>query len=474
MVRTPEEIAAIEAGFATTIRGGVLPERKKVAVPKVSSQQNRGGLSTGRPGSGRAGPTLQAARSQSQAGLSPGGRGQPRVGPTIDAASRQVVVPDIPTEQPLFDPNIGQTIAQQIRDRGTSAQLPTPVIVEPPVAAPRASGFANVIDVLGIGLNPFDSTKISANTQSTIVNAGLELAANNPLTTALVLTVAHVGLTAGLTAAGLGGTTTATKLGVGQAVKGPLGSWGFTSSVASTGGAVAVSVAGNTATQKLTGNLLAKAGFTVAAALFIANALGTYPFAKFEVAESMDKLGYARSKAAQEGRTDLVDGLNQLQDEILNPVGWDFLFSVLPGANILRAAQKNIDAAVASTKVFDAIVQDDIQQQATGESDADRWDRVRKEQAIQDNLTVDYYNDQRTLMITWENEAKAAAKAASREEDIKARNEDAKFWAEQAAKQRELEAQDRQAIADFWAAYRKNMLKIADNNRPSNLKFGLL
>ena len=70
---------------------------------------------------------------------------------------------------------------------------------------------------------------------------------------------------------------------------------------------------------------------------------------------------------------------------------------------------------------------------------------------------------------TVKNEREAKSKA-----ERKARNEDAKFWAEQAAKERELEAEDRKAIADFWIQYRITTQKIAENNRPSNLNFGLL
>jgi len=52
--------------------------------------------------------------------------------------------------------------------------------------------------------------------------------------------------------------------------------------------------------------------------------------------------------------------------------------------------------------------------------------------------------------------------------------ETARFWAAEREKQREKEAEDRQAIADFWLAYRKLAQEIADNSRPSNLGFGLL
>ena len=76
---------------------------------------------------------------------------------------------------------------------------------------------------------------------------------------------------------------------------------------------------------------------------------------------------------------------------------------------------------------------------------------------------VEHYNEQRKLQLQWEQEAKRDA-----------RNEDATFWARERAKQRKKEAEDRQAIADFWNAYRKASAKLAEDSRPSNLNFGLL
>ncbi len=66
-------------------------------------------------------------------------------------------------------------------------------------------------------------------------------------------------------------------------------------------------------------------------------------------------------------------------------------------------------------------------------------------------------------MLQWEEEAK--------DRDMR---EDAAFWAKQAKQQRKLEAEDRQAIADFWIAYRKTQYQNSVDNRPSNLNFGLL
>ena len=42
------------------------------------------------------------------------------------------------------------------------------------------------------------------------------------------------------------------------------------------------------------------------------------------------------------------------------------------------------------------------------------------------------------------------------------------------SKKAEKEEKDREAIADFWIAYRKTVQEIQNDNRPSNLNFGLL
>ena len=66
-------------------------------------------------------------------------------------------------------------------------------------------------------------------------------------------------------------------------------------------------------------------------------------------------------------------------------------------------------------------------------------------------------------MVRWEREATVAA-----------RNEDAAFWRREREKQRAAEAADRIAIAKFWQAYRKQAAKLAEDNRPSKLNFGII
>lgn len=364
----------------------------------------------------------------------------------------------------------GETQAQrEFRELGPEKSLAlSRARVKAEKEAEKPSGWQNVKGVLSIALNPFSKDKITANVDNQIIAWGLEKAANNPLTTALIATGV-------IQAASAVTATVAKKTFIGSLRLAKPAT--ITQQLIGTAGA-ATGVAANTATKKLTGGLLAKAGFTVAAGLFIMKAVETYPFAKFEIAEAMDKLGYARVQAIRENRPDLVESLNQLQEEILNPEGWEYMLSIIPWANIQRAAARNIEAAVAGTAVYNKIIED----MQLGETDDEKWKRVRQEELNMDKAAVDYYNSERRKLVKWELEAKAAAQLAqrwapagkTREEEIKARNEDAQFWADQAAKQRELEAEDRRAIADFWTAYRKTQQQIADNNRPSNLNFGLL
>ncbi len=325
-----------------------------------------------------------------------------------------------------------------------------------------SKGWQNVINVLGIALNPLSQKRIVANIDNQIIALGLEKAANNPFTTALIAT----GL-AGLVKAGVRAFTFkfGTERVLGQTIK-----------ISQLGRAAPkTGVAVNTVTKRLTGKLLSNAGFTIAAILWIVKeAAETYPFAEFEIAESMDKLGYARNAATQAGRQDLVEEIDQLQQEILNPQGWEAIIPKIPIANNQRAALKNIQTAELARTIYQEIAEDEKIQIETGETDEAKWARVRSKEVAQDTAAVDYYNEQRKQMITWEREDRAAEKAADRKEEKRARNNDAKFWAAEAAKQRELEAADRKAIADFWIAYRKKALLLQDQNRPSNLNFGLI
>lgn len=148
-----------------------------------------------------------------------------------------------------------------------------------------------------------------------------------------------------------------------------------------------------------------------------------------------------------------------LQEEALNPENRDNLKSYVPYANFADGLDNYANITLAAGKIMDKIMYD----KETGESDEDKWARINQEKLDSEQASIDYYNEERKKLVQWELDAKAEQ-----------RDDDATFWAAEAEKQRILEEEDRQAIADFWLNYKKMTVLLQDVNRPSNLKFGLL
>lgn len=223
------------------------------------------------------------------------------------------------------------------------------------------------------------------------------------------------------------------------------------------GGAGLYTVNANTLAS--TGSLLAKVRITPAGAAILIGAIGTYPFQGFIKEEALQTLSFGIKSAIQSGNLDLADEATAQVDEILNPSTWDQIISTIPYANVVAKLKDFYDAARTKNAIDKKIIED----MRMGESEDEKWERLRQEEAEQNQAAIDYYNEQRKLIVQWELEAKQAQ-----------RDKDAAFWAAERAKQRKLEEEDRQAIADFWIAYRKEVYKLQQDNRPSNLNFGLL
>lgn len=81
--------------------------------------------------------------------------------------------------------------------------------------------------------------------------------------------------------------------------------------------------------------------------------------------------------------------------------------------------------------------------------------------------------DEITRSNNWIN-ARLTYDKLAREAEVKARNEDAAFWREEKRKTIAMERAEREAQAEFWAAYRKRIQEMGDDNAPSSLTFGLL
>lgn len=341
-----------------------------------------------------------------------------------------------------------------------------------------AGGFQNVLDVLRSALNPFSKDRIIANTDNRIFNTAAEYIANAPYLSAAILTGA-AGLGKGLI--GRAGAKGATRFepfdvrhfGRREAERALLKSGGIMT---------------NTATAKATAGILARTAAQMKKPVFVLSAIGamigTYPWAEWALGEAKEGMIFNTGKAMATGDPEVIAEFQRVANEIFDITLWENIQRLIPGVNIAFSFGQKAKALMAQRAVNDRILQDEVIQIQTGETDDDKWKRIREEEAAQDKAAVDYYNTERKKMVQWEIEAKAAAQTArqftttgetfDRAAAIKARNEDAAFWAAQAARQRELEAEDRKAIADFWIEYRKTAQKIADNSRPSNLNFGLL
>ena len=220
----------------------------------------------------------------------------------------------------------------------------------------------------------------------------------------------------------------------------------------------------NSATQAATTGLISKStGMGLAGAAFIVSSIGTYPFAKFELAEAMDKIGIAMFKASQDGEWETVQELAQLQQEMSDPSMLDKILHLIPFVNVYDAAAKNAAAAVKSAKIFTFLAEQEQIAQETGEDETAKWARIEQER--DDKKEADRIADEKYYAKIAEDAA--AAKAAAREEE-------AAYWKSVLADRSAQEEADRLAEEAYWADVRITNDKLKAANAPSALNFGLL
>lgn len=307
----------------------------------------------------------------------------------------------------------------------------------------------NMLATLNAAFNPFSKDKVVANTEIPIVNEIAELIANHPYITA--------GAVQGVVALAkaIGGAGAATSTIPAGATKLAYGTEALYA-----GSQVTKAVA-STAGKTLLKSSLVKKGFTAAAAtVAVASA---YVFGHFQIAEAVDKIGYAKGQATYGGDVETVAYLNQLQEELINPEGWRAWIRAVPILGAFAQTSENINAAAATAKVWDKIVQDKITQQETGEDESAYWDRVNAEKLTAEKALIDYSSEQFRLNTLWKIEAENAD-----------RDDDARYYQEQLDISRKKAKEDMEAMAKFWLDYRKKIQQLNDSLRPSNLNFGLL
>ena len=224
-------------------------------------------------------------------------------------------------------------------------------------------------------------------------------------------------------------------------------------------------IASNAVTSAITSSWFTKIaiglGLTMGAVSLAKDMIGTYPFAGFLEEEAIQTLGFATEGAYRNNDVEGMEAAISEGEEVLRLIA-EGKRTGIPYKNVLESLDTFNKAATIKLQV-DKKRLEDLKLKLAGESDDEKWARIRQEEADQDKAAVDYYNQQSVLHTRWKREAEVAG-----------RNEDALFWAREKAKERKREAEDRVAIAEFWMAYRKAVAKSAEDNRPSSLNFGLI
>ena len=237
-------------------------------------------------------------------------------------------------------------------------------------------------------------------------------------------------------------------------------------------GAISGKVA-NTKAVRLSKNILKKIGFKTSLFLVV-TALGTYPFAKFELAEAVDKIGIAMFSAQKAGELDLVLEMADIIDEMSDPNLIDQVLHLIPGANVYNAARINGEKAVVSAGVFREIAMRELERQENGETESQMWERRKAEE--RELEAQDILDSEERFARYNENRIIAAEKAENaKDARIEARwRKDEERWKKiiNANEARNQAARDTKE--EFEAEVRAAWNKAFEESRPSNLNFGLL
>ena len=278
-----------------------------------------------------------------------------------------------------------------------------------------------------------------------------------------------------------------------------VGKTGLVKNAVTTGEKIAV----NTATAKATKSWIQKLLFelgrpkviagTVAAAVL--TSVGSYPFAGYDRGEALRSLDATWKTAYFADDDEGMVSAEAMIDEFNNPDLWTQIHQWVPFANIREANLEVVKASVLQNQVNEKARKSRELKKALGEDDKSTLKREKAEEnaayeeSRQRNRELDLEftrleidarkraNDEFNLERLETEEKVQGLKL--RTSDIERQNrrraieEEAAFWAEQRRLRAEKEAEERQAISDFWCAYRKKLLELQDDNRPSKLGFGL-
>lgn len=199
-------------------------------------------------------------------------------------------------------------------------------------------------------------------------------------------------------------------------------------------------------------------------------------FGRFEgESEALQTINIARSAAYYSGDAEayaLADaGVKGL---IYNETYWDSAESFTPFTNLATGLDKFKDANVVADQVWDLLADDKFNPDNSelSESELDQKRFIERNDMITANQDRQRELDRQDFLF--EQEARKSARTAQSKAEKEFMEEQARFWADERAKERALIEEDMLAQAKFWAEYQKEKRRAADANRPSNLNFGLI
>ena len=173
-----------------------------------------------------------------------------------------------------------------------------------------------------------------------------------------------------------------------------------------------------------------------------------------------------------------VDGYEiaaEARNEVLKEnTFWENVKSYVPFLNLATEIEDYRGAAITAGAVYDKLAADKRAEIESGTTPEETRLKAKLEEQAMYDASVVFRLEKEKEYAEYERIAREEVRQAQRADDIRARNADARFWAEQRDNEREKAADDRAAIAAFWEEYRRQLLKLQDDARPSNLKFGLL
>lgn len=213
-------------------------------------------------------------------------------------------------------------------------------------------------------------------------------------------------------------------------------------------------------TMKVSGSGAAKISKVLAG---VSGVLGTYIFAEWAGLEGIETIPFVLEDAIRSGDPELIAEARDVLETLENPNIWQKIGRLFPGTNILVGFGKKGKAIRTNVMVQKKIAENELTAIQTGESDDQKWERIRQQEVEAERKNIDYYNEQRRKMVEWENEAR-----------MKQLEKEAEFWRKEREKQAKQELEDAKAIAEFWLEYKRQSQKLYESTRPSNLNFGLL